>query len=162
MTKDQRIDGLFSKKLLKPRDDINHLIGVPYVHWNYASTAAGKAEELAAKEKGTFECKVADFVLMHQFPASGTKASFKADAFKLQLKIADDEEPEEPFWLQHPFPYLTFRNSPESKLIDPALHAEPEPEVTTPMTATPMTTTPMTTRREIGGLFLSCCARGAQ
>ena len=46
--KDQRIDGVFYKKLAKPRDDINHLIGVPYDHWDYVNTADGKKEEQMA------------------------------------------------------------------------------------------------------------------
>ena len=104
-------------KLDKPRDEINHHIGVPYDHWDYANTAAGKAEAAKAKAVGTFKCLVTDFELLHQFPSVGAKAAFKADAFKLQLVDAEDDDSDEVFFLQYPQPYLRFRNSPESKII---------------------------------------------
>ena len=71
-----RLEASFEKKLKAPRDDINHVIGVPYDHWNYASSAAGKAEEARATETGTFKCKVADFELSKRFPATAGKAAF--------------------------------------------------------------------------------------
>ena len=125
-----QMTAMFDKKLDKPRDDINHKIGVPYDHWDYDSTAAGKAAEAEAKKVGTFACAVVDFELVHKFPSVGAKPSFKSDAFKLQL--VEEEDGMEPFWLQYPQPHLRFRNSPESKKIDPELHREPDVVVLPP------------------------------
>ena len=122
-----RLEASFEKKLKAPRDDINHVIGVPYDHWNYANSAAGKAEEARAKETGTFKCKVVDFELSKRFPAIAGKAVFISDAFKLQLVLNEgSEDAAETFYLQYPLSYLRFRNSAESKELDPELHAETE------------------------------------
>ena len=81
-----RLEVSFEKKLKAPRDDINHVIGVPYDHWNYASSAAGKAEEAHATETGTFKCKVVDFELSKRFPATAGKAAFISLILKIPQK----------------------------------------------------------------------------
>ena len=59
------------KKLDKPRDDVNHHIGVPYDHWDYSNDAAGRQAEADARKIGTYKCLVVEFELMHKFPAVG-------------------------------------------------------------------------------------------